>query len=58
MSAEIDAANPDGAQATPTYADNNDDLMSDFAAEAPGEAKYRTLEQMSKVGGGTVSVRC
>ena len=46
MAAEIDATSP---PSDPAAAEGPDDLLTDFAAEAPGEAKYRTLEQMSKV---------
>ena len=45
MAAEADAAA--GIDGSPID-DGPDDLLADFALEAPGEAKYRTLEQMSK----------
>ena len=50
MAAEIDASAPPSAPTAAADGHNDNDLLADFAAEAPGEAKYRTLEQMSKVG--------
>ncbi len=43
MAAEVDAA----LSVAPSRP-QGEDLESEFATEAPGEAKYRTLEQMSK----------